>query len=592
MNAERDDNSKSSKFADMLYRAAIQTAVVSGVFSLISVGLLLLNFYKGIIVEPRLEEQWEQLKTEVRNKPNDEELLSRVRELDLEMRTHRVRQDDFSRRGGYLLLGGLTVFLVSLKGAVHLRKKLPRPEKQGDIRGLQVRDMVWGRRAATVVLIVLGSWLLVTAFLPALDFGRTISVVASYPSMDEIARNWPRFRGPEGAGISAYNNVPTEWDGKTGKNILWKSKVPLPGNSSPVVWRDRVFVSGANKKSRQIFCFDAFSGALLWSGSLVNPGAVSGEPPELNGDTAGYAAPTPVADGQRVCAIFPTGDIGCFDFDGRLLWSRNLGLPDSVYGYASSLEMYQNMILIQYDQGYAEDEKSAVLALDFQTGRTIWEMKRPVSNSWTSPIVVQIDSEFQYITCSNPFVIGYDPKSGQEIWRVECLGPDVAPSAIYANGLVFAIEPYAAVYAIRPQIRGDSQVAEVVWIGEDGIPDITSPVSDGQLLFLLTTYGILTCYDITDEVSDKDRVNNQENIWPKLWEQELDMEFNASASLVGDKLYLLSTKGIMTIAQAGRNYKEIARCELGEECYASPAFADGRIYIRGVENLYCIGNKD
>jgi len=157
MNNERGDNSKSSKFMDILYLAAVQTAVVSGVLSLITVGLLLLNFYKGTIVEPRLEEQWEQLKTEVRNNPNDEELLSRVRELDLVMRTNRVRQDDFSRRGGYLLLGGLTVFLVSLKGSVQLRKKLPRPEKQGDIRGLQVREMVWGRRASTVVLTVLGS---------------------------------------------------------------------------------------------------------------------------------------------------------------------------------------------------------------------------------------------------------------------------------------------------------------------------------------------------------------------------------------------------------------------------------------------------
>ncbi len=592
MNTERGDNSKSGKLADILYRAAIQTAVVSGIFLLIIVSLLLLNFYKGIIIEPRLEEQWEQLKTEVRNKPKDEELLSRVRELDLEMRTNRVRQDDSSRRGGYLLLGGLAVFLVSLKGSVQLRKKLPRPEKQVDVRGLQVRELIWGRRAATVVLIVLGSWLLIVAFLPALDFGRTIFVVALYPSMDEIARNWPRFRGPEGAGISAYNNVPTEWDGKTGKNILWKSKVPLPGHSSPVVWGDRVYVSGANEESQQIFCFDVFSGALLWDGSLVNPGAVSGEPLELNEDTAGYAAPTPVTDGRRVCTIFPTGDIGCFDFNGRLLWSRNFGLPDSIYGYASSLEMYQDMILIQYDQGYAEDEKSKVIALDFQTGRTVWETKRSVSSSWTSPIVVQIDNEFQYITCSNPFVIGYDPKSGEEIWRVECLGPDLAPSAIYANGLVFAIEPFTALYAIRTKVKGDFRVAEIVWMGEDGIPDITSPLSNGQLLLLLTTYGTLTCYDITDEASDKDRVNNQERIRPKLWEQELDMEFNASASLVGDKLYLLSTKGVMIIAQAGHSYKEIGRCELGEECYASPAFADGRIYIRGVENLYCIGNKD
>ena len=126
-------------------------------------------------------------------------------------------------------------------------------------------------------------------------------------------------------------------------------------------------------------------------------------------------------------------------FEGKEMWSRNLGVPDSTYGYASSLAMYRNLLLIQYDQAAAEDNKSSMIALDTFSGMTVWETKRPVPGSWTSPIVVKIEDQNQLITCGDPWVIAYDPLNGTELWRADCLGTDVAPSPIYAGGLVFGI---------------------------------------------------------------------------------------------------------------------------------------------------------
>jgi len=165
-----------------------------------------------------------------------------------------------------------------------------------------------------------------------------------------------------------------------------------------------------------------------------------------------------------------------------------------------------------------------------------------------------------------------------ELWRANCLSGDVAPSPIYANGLVFAIEAYTKLVAIRPDGQGDVTETHIDWINEDGGPDICSPVSNGEQIFLLATEGLLSCYKVSDGT--------------RLWEHDIQEYFIASPSLVGENLYLLDEKGVMYIAEAGLEYKELARCELGEECHASPAFADGRIYIRGVENLYCIGNTD
>jgi outer membrane protein assembly factor BamB len=339
-----------------------------------------------------------------------------------------------------------------------------------------------------------------------------------------------------------------------------------------------VFLSGGDPNGLQVYCFDAASGALLWTGDVTRAVPKEGEEPFEPMEDTGFCASTVATNGRHVCAIFATGDVGCFDFNGRKIWEKSLGLPDSSYSYASSLAMYRNLLLIQYDQGGIEDGLSALMALDTFSGNVIWQTKRPVGNSWSSPVAVSIGDQVQVITCADPWVIAYEPAKGTELWRAKCLAGDIAPSPIYSNGLVFAIEPYSKMVAIRAGGQGDVTKTHIAWSMEDGGPDICSPLSNGEVVFLLATEGLLSCYNASDG--------------KKLWEHDFLEYFYASPSLVGDKVYLLSEKGAMFIIQAGSEYKQLAKCALGEECHASPAFADGRIFIRGVQNLYCIGNRN
>jgi outer membrane protein assembly factor BamB len=398
------------------------------------------------------------------------------------------------------------------------------------------------------------------------------------PIQDQ-SKNWPSFRGPEGNGVSAYTNVPTRWDGKTGEGILWKTKVPLPGHNSPIVWGNRMFLSGGDPNNLAVFCFDTTTGKLLWKGDVTQAPLKEGEEPLEPMEDTGWAAPTAVTDGKRVYAMFVTGDIGAFDFNGKKVWQKSLGTPENHYGHATSLAIYRNLVLIQYDQGVADDGLSKMIALDGFTGKVAWQTKRPVDSSWSSPIVVRVGDRFQVLTCSVPYVIAYEPAKGTELWRADCMDGELAPSPIYADGLVFVIEPYNKLVAIKPDGKGDVTKTHIAWSVEEGGPDICSPVSDGERIYMLGTEGFVSCYKTSDGKS--------------VWEHDLEEFCLASPSLVGKNIYVLSQEeGAMFIFEAADEYKEVGKNVLGEECHASPAFADGRIYIRGVEHLYCIGNQD
>ena len=561
------DNSKNQKPMHQWYDTAVRTAIVGGVFFVLVLSLLIVNYVRRTVADPKLIDELDRLKLEVRNSPGDPELVPLVRKLDLQVRQNQIRRPDFSRKGTYLLLAAAIVFLAGAKWAALLREKLPLPQPPTDARERHFRQASNARRAVTVAAAVIACGAVLLALTPNVEF------VAEAPAYRDASANWPRFRGPGGLGISAYTNILTSWHATTGEGILWKSKVPLPGHNSPIVWGNRVFLSAADQNKRNVYCFDAFSGRLLWQESVENLRPGESQPPDIMADT-GYAAPTMVADGRRVCAIFPTGDIDCFDYDGKKIWAKNLGLPDNPYGYASSLAMYRNLVLVQYDQAMPEDEKSKLIALDVLSGEIAWQTNRPVAASWTTPIVINVKGRDQLITAGDPWLIAYDPAAGAEIWRANCLGADIAPSPIYAGGLVFAVEPHSHLVAVRPDGKGDVTETHIAWTFEENIPEICSPVSNGQLIFLLATNGTLTCLNVTDG--------------KKLWEKDLETYSQASPSLVGDRLYLLSETGSMFIVEAAADFRQIARCEVGEPCFASPAFADGRIYIRGTENLYCI----
>jgi outer membrane protein assembly factor BamB len=390
--------------------------------------------------------------------------------------------------------------------------------------------------------------------------------------------DWPRFRGPGGLGIARSGDIPTAFGGKTGHGVLWKVDVPLAGPGSPVLLANRLFLTGAAKKRREAFCFDADSGKLLWRKEVKPAGAPSaGEKKAEDDEETPQASPTPAAEGQWVHVIFGNGDAATFDLEGAEVWSRGLGMNDNPYGGSASPVIWGRLLILQLDQGSEEDGKSRILALERSSGKTVWETRRPVGSSWSTPIVIAAGGHEEVITCADPWVIAHDPAAGKELWRARCLGGEVVPSPIFAGGLVVAASGSGKLAAIRPGGSGDVTATHIAWSSEDDLPDIPSPVAGAELLFTLTSSGKLAAYSLADG--------------KRQWDKDLDAGFQASPTLAGDLLLCLSDGGKLLVLRAGRKYEVVARAEVGEVCQASPAFAPGRMYIRGAKHLYCFGKR-
>ncbi len=392
--------------------------------------------------------------------------------------------------------------------------------------------------------------------------GVTVPTSPTAPAMQD---QWPRFRGPGGRGVASQSNVAP-------RTILWKSPVPRGGESSPVIWDEYVFLTGADQTKHEIYCFHSGSGKLLWQREIVVPDANA---PREARDIL-LAAATPVTDGRCVYAIFGNGDVACLDLQGEVKWSRNLGTPDDDYGHATSLEMRDDLLFVQLDQGKAEDGKSKLLALAGGSGRTVWETARPVPCSWSSPILIDAAGQPQLITCAEPWVIAYEPATGRELWRAGCLSGQIVSAPVYANGLVYVVGPDSCLAALRPNGRGDVTKTHVVWTAEENLPSVCSPVCNGELLWLVDSGGVVTCYDA---------VTGQ-----KVWEKDIGGSFQASPSVAGDLLYLPSDNGTLFILKAARQYALVDRIELGDGCLASPAFHQGRVYLRTKHHLLCLGD--
>jgi len=191
--------------------------------------------------------------------------------------------------------------------------------------------------------------------------------------------------------------------------------------------------------------------------------------------------------------------------------------------------------------------------------------------------VVDAAGKNQILTLATPWAISYDAIDGSELWRFGGIGGEPTPSPIFAAGLFFVLSPYEALYAIKPDGQGDVTDTHMAWYSDEWVPDICSPVSDGDLLFSLMTSGLLTCFDVKDG--------------KKQWEHDFGMEFQASPAIAGDRLYLFEETGKVVVLEVSREFKELARSDLGEPVYASPAFVQDLIYIRSTKSLFCLGGK-
>ena len=566
------------------HRAAVRTALVAGLFCVVVAVLLADNYLRSQLVRTQLlgtagKSELAAMKADLLKTLNEDpsnvafadKLRWQIRSFDLMMRQALIRSTELARVGGRLLLAGVTVFFAALVCAVKFRQKLPAPSS---IHGHQGEE----RRAAKGARWSVGT--VSALFIMAAAAAALVPATARAPASVDVgnpAENWPGFRGPGGLGVSARTNAPMRWDGSTGKNILWKTSVPLPGQNSPVVWGGRLFVSGADEKRREVYCFDAATGSLLWRAAVDNVPNSPTDPPTII-EATGYAAPTLATDGRRVCAIFANGDLACFNLEGRRLWAVNLGLPENHYGHASSLLIHNGLLIVQFDQNSPRNDKSALLAFNVADGRLVWKATRAMPASWSSPIVIRAAGRDQLITCGTPWVIAYDPATGGELWRADCLGGEVGPSPTYAAGLVFAANEGSNLAAIKPEGRGDVTSTHIAWTSTQNLPNTSSILSNGELVFTVTG-GTLTCYDARDGTV--------------AWVHHYDEFFNSSPTLAGNRIYLMDVTGVMHVVRAAPDgFEELTTAPLGEESSTSPAFLDGRIYIRGAKHLFCIGGPD
>jgi outer membrane protein assembly factor BamB len=568
MNSE---NQNQKNHQEIWYPLLRKIILITGVFALILSILMIANYIQTTSIEPLNNQALNQLMLQLQKDPDNQALKEQIRALDLLARKAYFTNKWQIRTGGFLLFTSIIIMLLSLKFLNARKTKFP------DLVTSQAPNMTWEEKIlARKSIVYSGITLFVLALLSGLLTQSNISAdstddgqVTTSLSVDQIRQNWIGFRGPNGLGIAYHEDIPTQWDGKTGENILWKLELPNPGFNSPIIWEDKLFLSAANKKTQEVYCIDRESGEIIWKAELNSIPGTPDKKPKVTKDT-GYAAPTMTTDGKNIFVLFATGDIAALDFSGQQVWAKNLGVPDNHYGHSSSLILYQNMILVQYDHNKGQ----YLIALRSTNGDQVYKTERiDVQISWASPILIDMGDRTEVVLNSSPFVVSYDPQNGQELWRIDCMYGEVGPSPAFANQTVFAVNDMAIFAAITP-----GSEPEIIWEYDEDLSEASSPVASEDLVFLATGFGPVSCFDVkTGE---------------QYWMHEFDEGFYSSPIIVGNLVYLIDKKGITHIFKADKQFELVGQPELGEEAVAIPAFMPGRIYIRGEKHLYCIGKKN
>ncbi len=578
------------------YRAARSVAVVSFFFLLLVAVILLVDFYHLKTVDPLETPALVQLRAQLAQEPGSQVLKEQIRELDLLARRAFFTRQWQLKAGAYFLLGFGAVLIVALQvmGSILRRfpdlKRCPGLDNEWTASGTARKIIGFGGVSLIIAGIVMtlgirGEWKIPKNNLesqssteteaPAVERAESAAEssvthsaeTAALGFPEEMRRNWPTFRGTGAYGHAGNVRPPQNWDVEKGTNVLWRTEIPLHGFNSPVVWGENLFLTGATNEKQVVFCFDTESGGLRWQSELQNvPGAPS-EVPEVTSDT-GHAAPSAATDGKSVFAIFSNGNVAAFDFDGRQLWGRNLGVPQNHYGHSSSLIAWNDLLYVQYDHFGG----STLKALDTGNGETVWEKERTADISWSSPILLDNDGIMQIVLASTPAVSSYNALNGAPLWELEVLSAEVGPSPAFCNGIVFAAQEYSQVVAIK------ADTGKVIWeTSEPALPDAASPVATDKYLFLPTSYGAFTCLNVIDGAT--------------FWVHEFDDGSYGSPVLVNDRIYWLTKDGVMQIFKAADRFELVAQPQLGESSFCTPAFVKDRIYIRGEKHLFCMKEK-
>jgi outer membrane protein assembly factor BamB len=547
---------------------------ISGIFTLIVAFTMIFSLLQLKTIQPLDNPALLSVKEQYDKDPVNRDKAEQVRAMDL-----MARKVYFSSRwqvetGSYLLLAGAIIFIFCQRIITGNEKLAPSfsSEKPDNSRNrFKKQHYLLAASGVIIVFAIVSSFILRTN-LPAPS---TVSLnpeqKPNIPAAKEIVRedniNFPFFRGQDSRGIVLGTGYPTEWNGADGKNIKWKVKVPRPGKSSPAIWGDRIYLTGADGATCEIYCYNKLTGELLWTKSVNN---IPGEPtkiPKTDPD-AGLAVSTVALNGEIVCAIFANGNLICLDQKGDQKWAKNIGVPESSYGYASSLLIYQNTLIVQFDC----DIKVSLYGFDLKTGNQLWETPRQGRAVWSSPVLAEFGGKPEVIVNGNPFVAGYDPLTGKELWKVNCMSGDVAPSVAVNSKMVYAVTDYVKLVAIKPGSN-----ASIAWEDNAYTPDVSSPVASDKYLFLSTGNGDVACYN-----ADKGDT---------LWTHYFVEPFYASPIICDNMIWLLDRSGKMHIVKEDNKLNIVAESALGEKADCTPAFSDKNIYIRGKVNLFCISKN-
>jgi outer membrane protein assembly factor BamB len=395
----------------------------------------------------------------------------------------------------------------------------------------------------------------------------TASAVAAEPT-------WPRWRGPNGDGQSPETDLPLKWNDKS---IVWRTPLTGAGQSSPVVWGDRVFLTTApdGGKSRVVLALDRKTGKILWEKEVWKGS------PEKSHAQNGWATATCATDGERVVAFFGKGGLHCFAVDGKPLWSKDLGEFPGEWGAAASPVIVGDLVIQNCDAA----GEGLLVAFDKTTGKEAWRTLRtaPERGGWTTPVLVKVGDKQELVLNGEKAVTGYDPATGKELWHCKSFigrgEPTVTPGA---GGLLFVVNGQPGdIYAVRPGGRGDVTKTHMAWHTlRKGGRDQPSPILAGDFMVVANMAGLATCYEApTGKV---------------LWSERLKGSFSSSPVAAGGRVFFQNETGDTTVIEPGPELKVVAENTLGakrEVFRASLIPCGGQWFTRSDKAAYCIGGK-
>lgn len=406
-------------------------------------------------------------------------------------------------------------------------------------------------------------------------------LLALGPLLSAYADNWPMWRGANGDGTCAESNLPETWSQT--ENVVWKVALPDRGNSTPVVWGDKVFITQAIEQEgkRLLLCFDKKTGKQLWDAGTIY------KEPELTHGTNPYCAASPATDGERVIVFFASAGVYCYDMKGQELWKRtDLGKQHHIWGNGTSPVLAGDRVFLNFGPG----ENTALICFDKMTGKTIWQHQEPGGasgegdnkkwlGSWSDPLLRKIGTHDELLMCYPTRACAFDPLGGKELWTSAGLGPLVYNSPLYADGVMFAMSGYGgAALAVKTGGSGDVTAKNRVW----HLPKVSQRIGSGVVHegyhYILSDGGILECLDLkTGAMVFEERLKG--NNW-------------SSLVLSADgKCYAANQIGECFVFKASPKFERLATNSLGEKIIGSIAVSDGQLFIRGYKNLWCIGKK-